>query len=113
MRELFLLITLFLTVATLAEIQTCANGDPATALGTYCKSDFDGGRIIPPANRRTPPPSLLDDPDPKLTPGDHGKSRNMVVDIPAGSSFNVGKPRVLFVGTRVAMNPVRGYDINA
>ena len=60
----------FLLIAAIpSQAQNCANGDPATALGSYCKSDFDGGRVIPPATRRTPVPSSLDVPDPKLTPG--------------------------------------------
>jgi hypothetical protein len=63
------LITVFIISAMVAEAQTCSSANPATALGTYCKSDFDGGNVIPPAIRRTPPPSPLDDPDPRITPG--------------------------------------------
>src|SRR6516162_10114055 len=69
MRQYVMAITLLMTGATLAHAQTCAPGDPPTALGTYCKSDFDGGKIIAPAAHRTPPPSPLDVPDPRLTPG--------------------------------------------
>ena len=63
------IIAFLLIAAVPLQAQNCANGDPATALGSYCKSDFDGGRVIPPATRRTPVPSSLDVPDPKLTPG--------------------------------------------
>ena len=60
MRQYVIAITLLMTGATFAQAQTCAAGDPPTALGTYCKSDFDGGKVIATATRRTPPPSPLD-----------------------------------------------------
>ena len=43
MRQNILAITLLIISATVSEAQTCTKGDPATALGTYCNSDFDGG----------------------------------------------------------------------
>jgi hypothetical protein len=42
---------------------------------------------------------------------DQGKSRMMVVDIPAGDPLLAGKPRVLFEGVWSITSPVRGYDI--
>ena len=66
-----MLLTLFVFIigTGLGSAQACRQGDPATALGTYCKSDFDGGKVIPPAARRSSPPSPLADPEPQLTPG--------------------------------------------
>src|SRR5579862_3702549 len=69
LRKCILAMTSFMVLSPVVQAQTCRAGDPATALGTYCKSDFDGGKVIPPAIHRTPPPSALDIPDPKLTPG--------------------------------------------
>jgi hypothetical protein len=69
MRKYILMTTLLLTGGAFAGAQTCSPGDPATALGTYCKSNFDGGKVIPPASRRTPRPDAMDVPDSKLTPG--------------------------------------------
>ena len=68
MRQYVLAVVFCIASVTLAQAQTCVPSDPATALGTY-KTDFDGGRMIPPPSRRTPPPSALDVPDPRLTLG--------------------------------------------
>jgi hypothetical protein len=44
MGQNILAIAFLILSANVSEAQTCAQGDPATALGTYCKSDFDGAR---------------------------------------------------------------------
>jgi len=66
----YLLPLAFLTIGgAFAYGETCAPGDPATTLGTYCKSDFEGGRVISPASSHSRPPSPLDVPDARLTAG--------------------------------------------
>src|SRR5579884_3460120 len=94
------LLSLLLLLPTVSNAQTCAKGDPATTLGTFCKSDFDGGKVIPPATRRTQPPSGLDIPDPKLTPG---------VTNPRVTQANIGQNICSKDFRTAAFRPKAGY----